>query len=201
MLLLITLLIHDSTRHLTFSLWRYHVRGVFGIHIWSVDQIFGSKNMVLQRCHLAESKLRKRPSFFFLLVNGSHSINFARPIHFCFTRSTINHSWIIHSQEMNGFVVPLVLKGCTRAGWVRSPWRYIAAKVINTPPKPGPFGWQSLVGQHLYLCRLRIWLEIAFLTLAVWTTLGGTRNGYLLAATQGAPEVIWGICLASRTKN
>ena len=135
----------------------------------------------------------------FFCVKDCKGLFTSRPIHFCFTRSTINHSWIIHSQEMNGFVVPLVLKGCTRAGWVRSPWRYIAAKVINTPPKPGPFGWQSLVGQHLYLCRLRIWLEIAFLTLAGCTTLGGTRNGHL-AATRGAPEAIWGLCLASRTK-
>ena len=131
-----------------------------------------------------------------MLHNGLFT---SRPIDFCFTSSTINYLWIIHNQEMNGFVIPLVLTACTRVGWVRSPWRYIVAKVIDTPPKPGPFRWQSLVGQHLYLCRLRIWLEIAFLTLAGCTALGGTRNGHL-AATQGAPEAVWRLCSASRTK-
>ena len=48
-------------------------------------------------CH----KCSHNTSFFFLLVNWSHSINFERAIHFCFTRSTIAYESFTTKRRMD----------------------------------------------------------------------------------------------------
>ena len=106
------------------------------------------------------------------------------PIHFCVASSSIIYLWIIHNQEMNGFVLPLVL---TRK------WAKHAALEGTLYPNLDRLGHKALLAS---LCTYTAGSEFG-LTLAGCTA---TRNGHL-AATQGAPEAVWRLCLASRTKN